>query len=177
MLQQRLEGRIYICLLRKKKSSYFKICVLKSPSLPPLSRYILGVRGFSETCHYSLTLSHPSSELQCPSRCSLHGECIYFEDQKIGLGECECRGGYEGEECEERDAPLVLGEREGGYVEEGMWNYFHVVGVTARSLVVEVVEVGGGDGDCDVYIKGGQRPGMFDFDYFDVGTDEVRLWI
>ena len=107
----------------------------------------------------------PSDE--CLSRCSLHGRCVD--------GECRCNPGFSGDDCEWMEPSLALSRPQDGFVAINDWNYYNTRVITQNSLVITLNQM---TGDCDVYVRGNDKPTLFDYDYFDMtNTSQIRLAI
>mmetsp|Transcript_25261 Transcript_25261/g.34940 ORF Transcript_25261/g.34940 Transcript_25261/m.34940 type:complete len:586 (-) Transcript_25261:85-1842(-) len=121
--------------------------------------YTLGVYGFFE-CSFRVSVEIIRPDSGCPDQCSNHGDCH--------RGECRCHPGFEGDLCEWMDPPLGLGESQIGFVEKNSWNYYNARVVTQNALLVNLTQVGEGEGDCDLYVRADDKPTRFDYDYVDL---------
>jgi Bacterial pre-peptidase C-terminal domain/EGF-like domain len=123
--------------------------------------YYAGVYGFS-ACSYSIEIGAPHTPT-CPNECSgdTHGVC--------SGSVCSCRQGFTGEFCERATAPLVDGSHVAGHVDTDVWNYYTYNSFTSENAVFTVSQMSSG-GDCDLYVRAGQDPTRFRFDYRDVSV-------
>ena len=78
--------------------------------------------------------------------------------------------GFSGAECETYDQFVSLASPYTGYVGANAWNYFKINGDEAAGFLVTLDRTSS-FGDCDLYIKAGEKPSRFDFDYLDITTD------
>jgi len=126
---------------------------------PKQTTYIIGVHGFSsKTCTYNIfALSAEQDSDDCPNKCSKHGHC--------NNGQCDCPG-YTGDRCEERTAALSDAETVTGYVANFEWNYYKYESNSNNELYIAVSQAAK-NSDCDVFVRAGQKPGMFSYDYSD----------
>ena len=129
--------------------------------------YYLGVYGYSrDATHYTVKIHvvTPDSPSDCPNSCSHHGTC--------SNNVCTCSPDYKGEECEERaNNDMTFGKYYDGYVGTGAWNYFEVGGDHTNSFIVELKRTSTA-GDPDLYVKAGEKPSRFDFDYVNITTGD-----
>lgn len=57
-----------------------------------------------------------------------------------------------------------------GYVGDSSWNYYHATPATTSNMIIQV---NASFGDCDLYVKSGQNPTIYSYDYRDVGIDKL----
>jgi hypothetical protein len=121
--------------------------------------WYIGVYGFS-AC--SFTIKATTSDAECPSRCSNHGNCVSGANTHA----CQCNAGYLGDYCETKTDPLVLGTSERGFVTDNAWNYYTFQTFTARTVSVIITQESATH-DCDVYVKKDGKPTRINYDYAD----------
>ena len=145
--------------------------VIRQTEIALSTTYYLGVYGSyfgsrSSPVHFTIKahVLDPVSPSDCPNNCSQHGTCT----NNI----CKCSDDYTGEECEERTQEMSFGESYTGYVGTGAWNYLQVMGDRANSFVVELNRTSSA-GDPDLYVKAGEKPSRFDFDYVNITTGSL----
>jgi len=134
--------------------------------------YYLGVFGFWG-CQFNLTLNlltnGSSSGCNSTTKCSMHGTC-----PSNSQGICSCNFGYTGDNCETAIYPLIPLLPTHGYVFDNTWNYYHVRLYTASSLIIQVNQTAGqASADCDLYIKEGEAPTYYSYDYVKLSTDQL----
>ena len=141
-------------------------------------------------CDFTLRLE-VTTPLSCPNACSLHHSSC------LGNG-CICLAGYSGVECEEYDLDAELGVTYTGltktiiifyffkflfsifssshfllslvgYVGDNAWNYYHIEGNTRTSYVVDL-NLTSSRGECDLYVNGGSKPTLREFNYLSTSS-------
>ena len=125
--------------------------------------YYIGIYGYTSTSfQITATVGRPSSSSDCPNSCSLHGSC--------SASACSCSTGYTGRECETYLRPLTLGSSYRGFVGTNSWNYYHVQALTQNNLLIHAQQVNTNTqvADCDLYVRRGQNPTRFTYDYMDI---------
>jgi len=63
---------------------------------------------------------------------------------------------------------MTAGVRVSGYVDGQTWNYYHYAPNSGNNMII-AVNTTSNSGDCDLYIKRGQNPTQFVYDYMDAG--------
>eukprot|EP01114_Cavostelium_apophysatum_P016517 TRINITY_DN4714_c0_g2_i1.p1 TRINITY_DN4714_c0_g2~~TRINITY_DN4714_c0_g2_i1.p1 ORF type:complete len:607 (+),score=104.29 TRINITY_DN4714_c0_g2_i1:149-1969(+) len=125
---------------------------------PAIGTYYFGLYGYKKT-DFTLTVTNQAQ--LCPSNCSLHGVCHGST--------CACYSGYSGTYCQTMNGALTLGTSVSGFADGSSWNYYHVQPNTASNLRIQVNETSQGNSDCDIYVKNGKNPTLFDYDVRDIG--------
>eukprot|EP01089_Gocevia_fonbrunei_P020315 TRINITY_DN7544_c0_g1_i1.p1 TRINITY_DN7544_c0_g1~~TRINITY_DN7544_c0_g1_i1.p1 ORF type:complete len:582 (-),score=24.50 TRINITY_DN7544_c0_g1_i1:32-1777(-) len=132
---------------------------------PPPGSWLIGIYTFtgSPSCLYTIVVTTNDSN-GCPSSCSNHGSC----HPSVGL--CQCNAGFSGSFCETMDNALIDTNTISGFVDDGMWNYYHYVSRSTNNVQIWVNQTGheNKSEDCDVYVKGGSLPSQTNYDYVSV---------
>jgi len=123
---------------------------------PTSGTWYLGAYGFQAT-NYSIKAI---TFIQCPNQCSQHGSCIGTD--------CSCNSGFSGSFCQNMDSAMANGVKYNGFVGDNAWNYFHFTPTSDSNMVISVNQTGD-VGDCDLYVKQGASPSLFNYDYRDIG--------
>eukprot|EP00211_Chloroparvula_japonica_P001090 CAMPEP_0119122624 /NCGR_PEP_ID=MMETSP1310-20130426/2823_1 /TAXON_ID=464262 /ORGANISM="Genus nov. species nov., Strain RCC2339" /LENGTH=572 /DNA_ID=CAMNT_0007112305 /DNA_START=90 /DNA_END=1808 /DNA_ORIENTATION=+ len=140
--------------------------------------YYLGVYNFANCPYFTLELdvALPNSPTQCENDCSWHAVSCH-------ASRCLCTPGYSGTVCEHSSIPLPYGTYVTGYVGHGVWNYYPLHTATATGVVIALsqVDVDGkpdASGDCDIFVRAGERPTLTDFDFVNIDlAPEMQLTI
>lgn len=67
---------------------------------------------------------------------------------------------------------LIEGESVLGYASDNQWNYYTVTANSANNMVISIDQDWNTGGDCDLYIRNGQQPDRFHYDYRNIGFDD-----
>jgi len=118
--------------------------------------YYVALYGYKST-QYRIAAQYASMDV-CGNRCSDHGTCA--------VRTCTCRAEFSGSDCELMVPELTQEVWVSGFVRDNSWNYYHIAPNTASNLIVTVNQ--GDTGDCDMYIRAGQNPTRYEFDYRDL---------
>lgn len=118
--------------------------------------YFIGMFGYQNS-NFQITVRVSTD---CPNLCSQHGTC--------SGDTCRCNSGFSGLGCETYVPSLTYDETISGFVYPQAWNYFHIATDTNNDLTFKVTQLDKGD-DCDIYVKNGQNPTRFQYDYLNVG--------
>ena len=122
----------------------------------PDGTYYIGIFGFLGTS-FDIVASISS---QCENDCSHHGSCV-------GENECSCYVGWTGDNCGTPIKTMTNSTVYPGSVGLRLWNYYSFEN-TQNTLVVNLSQTGGGDEDCDLYIRFGESlPSLVSYDYRD----------
>jgi hypothetical protein len=129
--------------------------------------WYIGVFGFQATSYMIQVVPYST----CLNFCSKHGNCD-------GNG-CICTPGFNGLACENMIGELKNRAVVSGFVSSDMWNYYHFTGSTTNNIIVEVNQHSETAGaDCDVYVRGGDKPTLELFDFRNVGLeDSIQITI
>jgi len=125
---------------------------------PQFGNWYLEIYAFS-ACSYIVTVLTTEG---CPNNCSSRGTC--------NSGACVCPSGYSGDYCQTRNTLLVDGQPDTGYVDSNNWNYYSFRTDSTNNFVIQVTQLTG-EGDCDLYVRSGQVPTRFNYDYFDLSIE------
>jgi len=129
---------------------------------PTPGYWYFGVFGYKD-CTYTVSLD---AGAECPNDCSHRGPCN-------GGNTCNCNPGYSGDYCQTRNAPLTNGAVDSGYVRYNSWNYYTYPTNSEDNLIVTLMETNEYEAsDCDLYIKAGQNPTRFLYDYQEIGNNQ-----
>jgi hypothetical protein len=71
-------------------------------------------------------------------------------------------------------AALTTGQTVNGYVEENAWNYYNYVTSSMNALTITISQRTA-DADCDVFVRRGQLPTRFSFDYSDLSQSQTTV--
>jgi hypothetical protein len=128
--------------------------------------YYIGIYGYQGPPSIAFTL-HIEAFSECPNRCSgaSHGVCTNNMT-------CSCMNDFVGENCEKMTSTLFLdGKNQSGYVSGNNWNSYHIDTFTTSNIYIQLYQSNTNE-DCDLYVRLGQPPTLFDFDYRDVGISQ-----
>jgi len=137
-------------------------------STPAPGSWYIGVWGY-KSCTYNMKITTMS--VVCPGNCSYHGTCD-------GVSKCNCNTDYDGDNCESKKTPLAPNEQATGYITVNNWNFFTYIPTdSSSSTIIHVQQLQldlplGKTGDCDLYVKRGQRPTRIDFDGLDISLSQ-----
>jgi len=135
---------------------------------PMEGRYFIGIYTYSvgdgyEECGYTIRLDQERAGQECESGCSSHGYC--------SNGICECSGPFAGSNCETMTEDLHEGQSVAGFANNNQWNYYTATANSATNMIISVDQDWNEGGDCDLYIRAGEAPTRFNYDYRNIGFD------
>jgi hypothetical protein len=157
---------------------------------PAEGPWYIGVYAYGE-CAYTMTLVR--ARATCGNECSgpTHGSCVALGGDGDS-SQCQCAADYEGDLCERRAPPLPMVVHDGsvpddsyyayGFVDTDAWAHYRFAAATEGNVAVHVEQLGAlpsamtdagvgydaDDADCDLYVRRGAQPSLFEFDERDV---------
>ena len=129
----------------------------------PQGYYYAGVYGY-QGCSFRLSVT---VEAPCPSDCNGHGTCE--------RGVCLCEFGYSGDSCETLTQFINPGESSEKTLEQGKWDYYAFTPeqvFEGLNWVMAMLTESDSE-DCDIYLRKGDRPTMWEWDILNVTANQV----